>query len=267
VIPVEVQRGNGPIVLGMPHVGTWLPPDIRAQLNARGATLSDTDWHVDQLYAGLLPSATVVRATFHRYVIDANRPPDGRSLYPGQHTTGLVPLTDFDGQPIWTSTPDAVAIETRRREFHTPYHATLSAELLRVRAEHGVALLVDCHSIRSVIPYLFEGTLPDINIGTADGASCGAEVAACVRDRLATAHGYSVVHNGRFKGGWTTRYYGRPSDGIHALQIELAQRTHLQAEAPPFAFDPARAAPLQALLHRLLADLESLAPSLVSTDD
>ncbi len=265
-MPVRVTRGDGPLVLGMPHVGTWLPADIHAQLTARGARLADTDWHVDQLYDGLLPSATTVQATFHRYVIDANRPPDDASLYPGQHTTGLVPLTDFDGERIWHTAPDAEAIAERRRRFHAPYHEALAAELHRVRAAHGVAVLVDCHSIRSVIPYLFDGTLPDLNIGTVDGASCAPRVAATVHAELAPPLPWRVVFNGRFKGGWTTRHYGRPHDGLHALQIELAQRTHLASEAAPFAFDAARAAPLRALLQRILTALEALAPTLATAE-
>src|SRR5690606_16195124 len=123
-----------------------------AALNATGRALADTDWHIDRLYAGLVPGATVVRATFHRYLIDANRPPDGESLYPGQSTTGLVPLTDFDGVPIWDSPPGPAEIEARRAGWHAPYHAALAAEVARVRAAHGVCVLYDCHSIRSRIP-------------------------------------------------------------------------------------------------------------------
>ncbi|MCE8471151.1 N-formylglutamate amidohydrolase, partial [Rhodovulum sulfidophilum] len=163
--PVEITRGDSAVILGLPHTGTHVPEDILARLNARGRELTDTDWHVHELYDGLLPGATTVRATFHRYVIDANRPPEDESLYPGQNTTGLVPLTDFDGEPIWDTTPDAAETARRLAEFHAPYHAALAAEIARVRARHGVAILYDCHSIRSVIPYLFEGILPDFNIG------------------------------------------------------------------------------------------------------
>ena len=263
--PVEVIRGDGPVVLGMPHTGTDLPPEVMAQLNPRGQMLTDTDWHIDRLYGGLLPGATVVRATFHRYVIDANRPPDGASLYPGQNTTGLVPLTDFDGQPIWATPPDAAGIAARRGAFHAPYHAALEAELDRVRAHHGVAILYDCHSIRSRIPFLFDGTLPDFNIGTADGTSCDPRIATAVLDICAKAGGYSSVLNGRFKGGWTTRAYGTPTDGVHAIQMELAQSTHLASETPPFAFDPDRAARLRPILARILATLAEIAPTLRGT--
>jgi formiminoglutamase len=259
VNPVVVARGDGPLILAMPHGGTWLPPGLA--LNALGRRLTDTDWHIERLHDGLAPRATVVRATFHRYVIDANRPPDGASLYPGQNTTGLVPLTDFDGAPLWETPPEDTA--ARLAAYHAPYHAALAAEVERVRAAHGVAILYDCHSIRSRIPFLFEGTLPDFNIGTADGASCAPAVAAAVLDICATATGYTHVLDGRFKGGWTTRHYGRPASGVHAIQMELAQSTYLAAEAPPFAYDAGKAARLRPILARILSALETLAPELV----
>ncbi|UXU75380.1 MULTISPECIES: N-formylglutamate deformylase [unclassified Paracoccus (in: a-proteobacteria)] len=257
--PVEVSRGDGPVILGLPHTGTWLPDDIRARLNDRGQILADTDWHIERLYDGLLPGATTVRATFHRYVIDANRGPDDASLYPGQNTTGLVPLTDFDGQPIWTQPPTADDIAARKARFHAPYHAALAAEIARVKARHGVAILYDCHSIRSHIPFLFEGTLPDFNIGTNSGQSCDPRIEAAAL-QLCAATGRSHVLNGRFKGGWTTRHYGQPAQGVHAIQMELAQSTHLASEAPPFAYDPARAEPLRDALRAILERLAALAP-------
>lgn len=259
--PVLVERGEGPVVLGMPHVGTWLPPEVMARLNARGQILADTDWHVERLYAGLLPGATVVRATFHRYLIDANRPPEDESLYPGQNTTGLVPATDFDGEPIWLAPPDAAETAARRAGWHAPYHAALMAEMERVRALHGVAILYDCHSIRSHIPFLFPDTLPDLNIGTAGGTSCDPRIEAAAR-AICEGSGRSLAVNGRFKGGWTTRHYGRPAQGFHAIQMELAQSTHLAAEAPPFAYDEGKAARLRPVLADILQTLADLAPDL-----
>ncbi len=262
MMPVEVIRGDGPVVLAMPHTGTHVPEAIFARLTPRGQVLSDTDWHIDRLYDGLLPGATVVRASFHRYVIDANRPPSGESLYPGQNTTGLVPLTDFDGDPLWTDPPDAAEVEARRRDWHAPYHAALAAELERIRARYGVAILYDCHSIRSRIPFLFDGLLPDFNVGTNGGTTCAPEIEAAVARLCAGAEGYTSVLNGRFKGGWTTRHYGRPAEGLHAVQMELAQSTHLATEAPPFAYDPAKAERLRQPLGAILATLQDLAFSL-----
>lgn len=259
--PVAVSRGDGPVVLAMPHTGTHVPETILARLTPRGRLLADTDWHIDRLYDGLLPGATVVRATFHRYVIDANRPPSGESLYPGQNTTGLVPLTDFDGEALWTDPPEAAEVEARRRDFHAPYHAALAAELERARARHGVAILYDCHSIRSRIPFLFDGLLPDFNIGTNGGTTCAPEIEAAVARLCAGAEGYTSVLNGRFRGGWTTRHYGRPDEGLHAVQMELAQSTHLATEAPPFAYDTAKATRLRRHLGAILATLQDLASS------
>jgi len=260
--PVTVKRGDGPLVLGLPHTGTHVPADIFARLTPLGQTLGDTDWHVDSLYDGLLDGVTTVRANFHRYVIDANRDPSGESLYPGQNTTGLVPMTDFDGKPLWLSEPDAEEIEARRLAWHAPYHAALEAELNRVREIHGIAILYDCHSIRSNIPFLFEGTLPDFNIGTNNGETCVAVIESVVSGICAGAEGYSSILNGRFKGGWTTRHFGRPADKIHAIQMELAQSTHLKSESLPFDYDPAKAERLRVHLKTILNSLADLAASL-----
>lgn len=261
--PVEIHQGISPIVLGLPHTGTFVPESIFADLNARGRGLDDTDWHIHQLYDGVLAGATSVRATFHRYVVDANRDPSGASLYPGQNTTGLVPLTDFDGHDIWTQPPTLADIETRRQTFHAPYHAALEAELARVRGIHGIAILFDCHSIRSRIPFLFKGTLPDFNIGTNLGTTCAYQIEAAAQDICGAATGYSAVTNGRFKGGWTTRHYGRPSENLHAIQMELAQSTYLQTERAPWALDPEKSAGLRMHLTSILTKLAELAPTLI----
>lgn len=262
--PVEICRGSSPVILGLPHTGTEVPADIWSRLNDEGRKLRDTDWHIHQLYDGLLPGVTTVRATFHRFVIDANRDPSGQSLYPGQNTTGLVPLTDFDDQPIWKDgqAPDERDIEARLAAFHQPYHTALAAEIERVKAEHGVAVLYDCHSIRSLCPFLFDGTLPDFNIGTNDGKSCAPGIEQAVRDICASASGCTSIVNGRFKGGWTTRHYGQPADGVHAIQMELAQATHLETEEPPFAYSREKADRLRVHLAEILAALERLAAQL-----
>ncbi len=260
--PVHVQSGTGPIVLGLPHAGTFVPPDIAQNLNENGQKLADTDWHVDQLYADLIPDLTFVRANFHRYVIDANRDPLGTILYPGQNTTTLVPLTDFDGVNIWNAPPSQSDIKTRLRRYHAPYHAALRGELNRVRDLHGAAILFDCHSIRSGIPFLFSGPLPDFNIGTNLGSTCAPQIEAQTAEICTMAAGYSTIVNGRFKGGWTTRHYGQPSENIHAIQMELAQSTYLTQEAAPWSFDLTKAANLRPYLASILSTLAQLAPTL-----
>ena len=254
---LEIVRGGSPLVLGLPHTGTILPGAVQQQLNETGSALADTDWHIHLLYDGLMEDVTTVRTTVHRYVIDVNRDPSGASLYPGQNTTGLCPLTDFDGRPIYRegAQPDGGEIEARRAAYHAPYHAALVEELERLRSLHGFAILYDCHSIRSRIPFLFEGVLPDFNIGTNLGTTCAPQIEAAVADICKNAGDYSTVLNGRFKGGWTTRHYGRPAEGLHALQMELAQSTYM-AEMPPWTYDATRAghirAPLRAILGTLL---------------
>ena len=182
--PFDLTEGTSPIILAFPHVGTHLPEFVTEELNETGKLLADTDWHVDRLYAGLLEGATTIRANFHRYVIDANRAPSDESLYPGQNTTGLCPTTDFDGEPIYKNgmEPNAEEIEARRLVWHKPYHDALAAQIDRVKAIHGFAILYDCHSIRSHIPFLFEGRLPDFNIGTNEGKTCS----KCVEKTVVT---------------------------------------------------------------------------------
>lgn len=259
--PVTVIRGNSPIILGQPHGGTFVPDAVAGALNPLGRALADTDWHIDRLYAGLLPEATVVHANFHRYVIDANRDPAGHSLYPGQNTTGLVPLTDFDGAPIWLPgrAPEAAEVEERRRAFHAPYHAALAAEVARLRAIHPRVVVYDCHSIRSHIPFLFEGRLPVFNIGNNAGATCSAAMLQAVAGIAGRAEGFDHVVNGRFRGGWTTRHYGQPETGVHAIQMELAQHAYLAEESAPWTYDPVKAERLRRHLRDMLHALDAVA--------
>lgn len=256
---IEVTRGNSPIVLGLPHSGTDVPLDIWESLNDRGRALADTDWHIDRLYSDLGLDLTRVRTPVHRYVIDVNRGPDDASLYPGQNTTGLCPLTDFDGEPIYVegAEPDAAEVARRKKVYHTPYHDALATELRRVRDKYGVAILYDCHSIRSVIPYLFNEILPDFNIGTNSSTSCSPSVEKSVHTRCRAAMDYSCVLNGRFKGGWTTRNYGQPAENIHAIQMELAQSTYMD-ESAPWHYRPDKAERLRPILYRILNDLSEL---------
>ena len=251
--PVKVSRGDSPVILGFPHGGTYVPGDIRNRLNSNGLILADTDWHIVQLYEGLLPGASTVEATFHRYVIDANRDPAGQSLYPGQNTTGLCPVTDFDGRPIWIEgeEPSEKDIHSRTAEFHTPYHQALTAEVERVKALHGIAVVYDCHSIRSRIPFLFEGELPALNIGTDNGLTCAPEIEKAVHEIAGTSP-FTTVLNGRFRGGWTTRHYGKPGKGVHAIQMEIAQSAYLESEAPPWTYSEAKAAHLRRTLKHIL---------------
>jgi N-formylglutamate deformylase len=244
----------------MPHTGTFVPNDILEGLNSLGRTLEDTDWHVDQLYADLAPRATQVGAVFHRYVIDPNRDPSGQSLYPGQNTTGLCPTIDFEGEPLYKAghEPDVHEIERRRLDFHAPYHAALASEIERVKARHGIAILYDCHSIQSRKPFLFAGTLPDFNIGTNGGATCDARLQDASADICERAEGYSNIVNGRFKGGWTTRHYGQPSNGVHAIQMELTQSSYMD-EAAPWTYRPDKAERIRPHLKDILQTLEHLA--------
>ena len=236
-------QGSGPLLVSMPHVGTHLPPDLAARMTAPARGVPDTDWHVDRLYDFLdALDATVLAATHSRYVIDLNRPPDDASLYPGSSVTGLCPVDRFDNGPVYEAgrEPDAAEIALRRQQYWQPYHDAIQAALSQIHASHGYALLFEAHSIRSVVPRFFEGRLPDINLGTAGGASADPELAGLLVECAGEALDYTSVLNGRFKGGYITRRYGAPHDHVHAVQLELAQITYMN-EDPPFEFDGTKA--------------------------
>ncbi|MDA8455183.1 N-formylglutamate deformylase [Acidovorax sp. GBBC 3334] len=253
--PFHLHAGTAPLLISLPHVGTHVPAHIAARFTAEARQVPDTDWHLERLYAfarGL--GASLLVATHSRYVVDLNRPPDGSSLYPGQSVTGLCPLDTFDDTPIYTDAAQAPAAEEvaeRRGRYWDPYHAQLRAELERIRAAHGVAMLWDAHSIRSVLPRFFHGRLPDFNLGTADGASCDPGLARGLLAIGMVAPGYSAVLNGRFKGGYITRHYGEPARNVHAVQLEMTQASYMQ-EALPFDYLPEAAVGVLPHLRRML---------------
>lgn len=255
---LHVSRGEAPLLLSLPHTGTQIPDDIAGQLRSTTLALVDTDCWVEKLY-DFAPAmgVTVVRTTLSRTVIDVNRDPSGASLYPGQATTGLCPVTTFDGEPLYAQAePDAAEIDRRRRLYFDPYHHALRTEISRLRARHGRVILYDAHSIRSRVPRLFEGRLPDFNIGTYDGRSCGSDLTRLI-ETVCDSTSFTRVTNGRFKGGWITRHYGRPQTGVHAVQMELAQASYMEEScARPFPpYDPARAAPMRRVLKELFERL------------
>jgi N-formylglutamate deformylase len=254
VWPYRYRHGSGPLVVSMPHVGTFIPHRIGRALNDCAAQRPDTDWHLPKLYDfATALDATVIAANYSRYVIDLNRPPDGANLYPGRDTPKLCPTDTFDRCPLYREAePDAREIARRVEAIWVPYHRRLESELARVRATHGVAILWDAHSIVSVAPRLFEGRLPDFNLGTADGAACDPALAAALFAALRRHEGiFSSVLNGRFKGGHITRRYGRPANGVHAVQLEMAEEIYMD-ERPPFTFRESQASRVRAVLRELL---------------
>lgn len=255
-------RGQLPLLISMPHVGTALPEAGRACYTAKALTLADTDWHLPQLYAFAREwGASLLIAHYSRYVIDLNRPPDDQNLYPGQNTTGLCPVDDFDSEALYLAgmAPSADEVVTRRTRYWQPYHQALQQELARLRALHPQVALWDAHSIRSRVPRFFDGRLPDLNLGTNNGLSCDPALAARLLVVCQQAGGFSAVLNGRFKGGYITRQYGQPAAGVHAIQLEMAQCCYMQ-EQMPFAYQADRAAQLQPVLQQLLTSvLEAMA--------
>ena len=251
-----------PLLISVPHAGTRLTPDVERQMTAAGRTLTDTDWQVDRLVDFAPDLGTgLIQAEYSRYMVDLNRPPDDRPLY-DQAGTGLVARETFAGEPLYRdgSRPNQEDIDRRVEQFWRPYHLRIEAELDRIRAEHGFAVLFDAHSIASRVPRLFDGRLPDLNLGTFEGRSCAPDLEELAAKTLARADDFSHVVNGRFKGGYITRHYGRPEKGIHALQLEIAQACYMD-EADPRAWDEQRARPLKSVLKRLFIAIMAWRPA------
>jgi len=249
-----LTQGTVPLLVSMPHIGTLIPTHLQAGYTARALRVEDTDWHLAQLYE-FLPTmgASVLQPRFSRYVIDLNRPPDDAPMYPGASNTELCPTRFFTGDALYGEgcAPNAAERAQRRIAYWQPYHDALAGELQRLVQTHGYALLWDAHSIRSAIPWLFEGTLPALNIGTASGDSAHAAIAQAVMQVCGSAERFSHVLNGRFKGGYITRHYGRPAQHVHALQLEMCQNLYMQ-EAPPFTYDAGLATQVQPTLRAML---------------
>jgi N-formylglutamate deformylase len=251
----QLREGDAPLVVSIPHAGTFLPDDIAAQLTPEGRSVPDTDWFVDRLYQFLDElNVTVITATHSRYVVDLNRSPEGGKLYPGQAETGICPTETFDGAPLYTGKPPDQTTRTDRVAcYWQPYHDALTASLERVKSHHKFVRLLDAHSIRGRVPRLFTGELPDLNFGTNDGASASESLANRVV-QAAKGQGFSWVLNGRFKGGFITRHYGAPNHAVEAIQLELAQRAYVDNGNNP-QFRPARAAALVGVLRLIVSEM------------
>lgn len=258
---LELQEGSLPLIVSLPHTGTDVPVECVSRYAAEADYIKDTDWHIEKLYRPIVPAgSTWIRTRISRSVIDVNRPSDGQSLYPGQATTGLCPTTDFDGVPLYAAEaePDAGEIARRVSLYHRPYHEAIEHQVARLRKRHAAIVILDCHSIRPRVPRLFEGTLPTLNIGTNGGSACDDSLLAAICD-IAERSPFSWVANGRFRGGWITRHFGAPGDGVHAVQIELAMNAYLhvagdEGYARP-QYDPAVARLVQDTLGKIVQRL------------
>ena len=249
-----LHRGTAPLLISLPHDGSTIPAELAARMTASARRAPDTDWHVSKLYAFARDlGASVLVPEYSRYVVDLNRPPDDTSLYPGQNTTGLCPAVQFTGEAVYLDgqAPAADEVAARVERYWRPYHDALRGELERLHARDGRVVLWEGHSIRgSDLPFLFEGRLPDLNLGTGAGSSCSPALQRQLESTLAAQDGYDWVANGRFKGGHITRHYGDPARGIEAVQLEISQRNYMDEDS--FEYLPQRASRLQSLLSTLL---------------
>jgi N-formylglutamate deformylase len=258
----ELVQGTTPLLVSLPHVGTHIPDELRTLYVPRALQVEDTDWHLDQLYDFVRTlGASLIVPRCSRFVIDLNRPPENTPMYAGSNNTELCPTRFFSGDPIYRDglAPDAQAIDRRRKTWWQPYHDALHAEMGRIQARHGHAVLFDGHSIRSQLPWLFEGTLPDLNLGTASGASCAPALRDTLQQVLQAQHDFTQVVDGRFKGGYITRSFGRPEAGWHAVQLEMCWSTYMH-EKPPYVVDPSLAGKLAPVLRALVGTLLAWRP-------
>jgi N-formylglutamate deformylase len=249
-----LHRGTAPLLVSIPHMGTEIPPELRGDYVARALEVEDTDWHLDRLYAFARElGASILQPKVSRYVVDLNRPPDDTPMYPGASNTELCPTRFFTGDALYREGFALTTGEKMRRRvgWWQPYHQALQEELDRLRREHGHVLLWDAHSIRAEIPWLFEGRLPDLNIGTADGRSADASIAQAVAEAAGRDARFTHVLNGRFKGGYITRQYGRPAEHVHAVQLEMCQSLYMR-EAPPWNYEPEAAARVQPVVRAMV---------------
>jgi N-formylglutamate deformylase len=256
-----LHRGSTPLVISFPHVGTAFPDELRSAYTERALAAEDTDWFLDRLYAfaaGL--GATLLVPRFSRYVIDLNRGSDNAPMYPGRNNTELCPTRHFTGEALYRPgrAPDADEIQRRVQRYWQPYHDTLAAALEERRSAHGHAVLFDAHSIKSELPWLFEGQLPHMNLGTVDGRSCAPSLRQALAAVFEAQDRFSHVIDGRFKGGHITRHFGRPQQGLHAVQLEMCWRAYMD-ESPP-RWNDARTAEVTPLLRALVLTLRDWAP-------
>jgi N-formylglutamate deformylase len=261
-----LHRGNAPLLVSLPHVGHEIPHELHRDYVERALASEDTDWHLERLYNFVADlGASLIVPRYSRYVIDLNRPPDDTPMYPGASNTELCPTRFFTGEPLYREgqAPDAAELARRRQVYWLPYHEALQSELERLRERFGHVVLFDGHSIQSELPWLFEGKLPDLNLGTADGASCAPSLRDAAQRVLASQQAFTHVTDGRFKGGYITRHYGHPASRIHALQLEKCQCLYMderRGAGASFAYDTQRADRLKPLLRQLLNTLLAWRP-------
>jgi len=259
----SLHRGHTPLLVSVPHAGHLIPPELQPHYVERALAAEDTDWFMDEVYGFVRElGASLLVPRYSRYVIDLNRPPENAPMYPGVNNTELVPTRFFTGDPLYREghAPDEAEVQRRLHQYWRPYHEALQGELARLKALHGHAVLFDGHSIKSQLPWLFDGRLPDLNLGTATGQSCDPALRDALAAVLRADKRYSHVVDGRFKGGHITRHYGRPLQGIHAVQLEMCWSCYM-AEEPPFVLDEARASQVRPLLRSLVETMLAWSPS------
>lgn len=263
----DLKHGNSPLIISIPHAGTFVPEDIKSRFTDIAHHVPDTDWFVQKLYVEYAKQhdATVITANYSRYVVDLNRPADGTPLYPGQACLPICPPQSFDGDNIYQdgAAPTQEDINQRISAYWQPYHDEISTQIKRIKEQHGYAILYDAHSIRQTVPRLFDGALPVLNLGTVNGKSCHPFIENAAH-MAAEDSNYDCILNGRFIGGYITRHYGNPDAQVHALQMELAQSAYMDEDT--VTYDEEKAEKLKTVLSSILNAMTDNARTRVITE-
>jgi len=239
-----------PILISIPHCGTRIP----SYLGLLSQTCPDTDWFLENLY-DFAPDLGigVLHATHARYVVDLNRSPSSQPLYSdGRIITDAIPLQQFDGKELYTKPPTQREKERRIQKYFDPYHKEIQAKLQALHNQFGMALLFDAHSIKRHVPTIQSAPFPDLILGNNDQQSAHISIVSKAWHWLEQSS-YDAQHNDPFKGGYITRTYGTPKEGIHALQLEMTQDLYLDEKNPQW--DPQKAKPVRDFLHAFLSHL------------
>lgn len=239
-----------PILISSPHSGTAFPEEIRGHYNPEAiAAPDDTDWFIDKLY-DFAPSLgiTMIAARYSRWVIDLNRDPESNPLYDdGRVITDLCPTMSFMEEPIYKEDqlPNRKEIDRRLGQYYWPYYFKLQSLLNDLKKEFGQVLLWDAHSIRQYVPTIRKELFPDLILGDNDEKSASEDLIKTSLDKLGESR-LKLNHNNPFKGGHITRYFGKPSDNQHALQLEMTKINYMNNDE--LQYNEERAAIIRSIL-------------------
>ncbi|GAA4113631.1 N-formylglutamate deformylase [Aquimarina addita] len=247
-----------PILISIPHAGTQFPVEIKHYYKKKMRNhLDDTDWYVHKLYE-FAPSLgiTIIKANLSRWVIDLNRDPKSIPLYTDNRLiTAITPITDFYGNNIYTSSssePDPIEIQRRLDLYYWPYYRQIETLIADLKKKFGKVLLWDAHSIRHLVSTIQKKPFPDMILGNNDQKTAHPQLILTALEKLRSKK-FEVAHNTPFKGGHITRYFGKPAQNVHALQLEMNKILYMDDNE--ITYNTKRASEVQEVLQDTLQHL------------